>query len=364
VQAPSNEVQDSLIPGESAAERTARQWLDSLSLDEKVGQLFLIYNSPAEFMAEHNFGASLIMQNMLRKPEQLKKELARTQQLSRIPLMTTIDQEGGTVNRLKLLPKFKDVLSATELSTKSPDSIKSYLGPVAHTLHELGLNTNLAPVLDPTHNHKGETTLMHEKKRSFGRDSAEIVPPARAFVEAFHQENILCISKHFPGYVVAENSDHELAESDIDSAALEAFIAPFTGLADKADGVMMSSIRFTKFSEKPAVFDPEMVRRARDGNPDLLVMTDDLWGMALRAWVSGKETVHRVRYSYEDLRKLTLLAFDAGNDLLMITFPVKAVEMKEILLKEIPGNPEREKKLDRSVYRILLAKAHMGLLKP
>jgi len=130
---------------------------------------------------------------------------------------------------------------------------------------------------------------------------------------------------------------------------------------EEAGGVMMSSIYFSMVSDRPAVFDTNLVALARCGFPDRVVMTDDLWGTALRAWVSGDE-VERASYPDEDLRRLVLLAFDAGNDMLMITYPAKAVLMAAILVKAIDGNVEREKSLNESVYRIVLLKARLGLL--
>jgi beta-N-acetylhexosaminidase len=225
----------------------------------------------------------------------------------------------------------------------------------------LGINTNLAPVLDPARGPGGELTLMGRRERAFGSSSEEIVPPATAFISAFASRQIGCIVKHFPGYNVPQNSDHELAVSSATPAQVEAQIAAFTRAMSLALGVMMSSIRFTAVSETPAVLDPYWVERARCGHHDRLVMTDDLWGGALRGWVSGTAAVHATEYPENDLRRLVLLAFDAGNDMLMVTFPAKAIEMKAILVEEIGADPARQAQLDRAVLRILQAKADLGL---
>ncbi len=350
------------VAGQSTPESASQTILDGLSLEEKVGQLFLVYHSPADFMANHGFGGSLVMQSMVRNVDQLEASLVETQTLSKIPLFVCMDQEGGKVNRLAPLPGFSNLPSATEMGLWSPDSVRSVMVPVASRLSQMGINLNLAPVLDPSFDVDFQATFMNIRQRSFGQNSRDIVPHARGFINACKSQNVLCIVKHFPGYVVAENSDHEVAESVADQAAVRHYMHPFASCMDEAGGVMMSSIRFSMISEKPAVFDSNLVALSRCGFEDRVVMTDDLWGTALRSWVSGGE-VDRVEYSDDDLRRLTLLAFDAGCDVLMITFPAKAVLMKQMLVESIAEDDERMESLNESVLRILLLKVRLGLLR-
>jgi beta-N-acetylhexosaminidase len=348
-------------PEAGTPENRARQVLSGLTLEQKVGQLFLVYHSPGEFMAKHGFGGSLVMESMVGDADGLQQSLRDAESLCAVPLLVAMDQEGGEINRLRPLPGFEKVASAEEMAHWPADSLQSYLQPIAEKLRDLGINTNLAPVLDPSVNVDYQKTLMESRQRSFGRDSRSIVPPALAFIEGFAHQNVLCIVKHFPGYVVQENSDLEVAESVANRAALLSYVHPFAACMAEAGGVMMSSILFSMVSEKPAVFDSQMVKLARCGFGDRLVMTDDLWGTALRSWVSGTE-VERADYPEDDLRQLTLLAFDAGNDMLMITYPAKAVLMKEILLEAVVADQGRQERLDESVYRILLLKSRLGLI--
>lgn len=352
-----------LVAGMSWAgtpEEQARQVLGNLTLEQKVAQLFLVYHSPADFMAEHGFGGSLVMQSMVLEAGALEESLREARQLCAVPLLVAMDQEGGQINRMQPLPGFEVVASAEEMGLWSADSVRVYLQPVAARLHELGVNLNLAPVLDPSINVDLQPTLMRSRQRAFGKDSRTIVPPARAFMDGFADHGILCVVKHFPGYAVQENSDHEVAESLADRSALLGYVHPFASCMDGAGGVMMSSILFSFVSDRPAVFDSSLVALARCGFEDRLVMTDDLWGTALRSWVSGGD-VERANYPTEDLRRLTMLSFNAGNDMLMITYPAKAVLMKEVLVEAIGGDHPMEEKLDQSVYRILLLKAKLGL---
>lgn len=342
-------------------EMRARALLESLTLEQKVGQLFLVYHSPADFMAEHSFGGSLVVESMLRDPEGLKSSLTSTREPWVVPPLVAIDQEGGRVNRLRPLPGLENVPGAAEMATWPVDSVRVFMKPIARRMTELGLNVNLAPVVDPTFNIDYQPTLMKERGRAFGPGSREIVPPARAFMAGCAEEGVLCILKHFPGYVVSENSDHEVAESHANRSAMLGYMVPFAACMEPAGGVMMSSIHYSLLSDVPAVFDSSLVALARCGFADRVVMTDDLWGTALRTWISGGE-VERADYPEEDLRRLTLRAFDAGNDMLMITFPAKAVQMKRLLVDAVEGNAQRLARLDEAVYRILVLKARLGLV--
>nr|MEE4269527.1 glycoside hydrolase family 3 N-terminal domain-containing protein [Candidatus Krumholzibacteria bacterium] len=335
--------------------------LTSLTLEEKVGQLFIVYHGPAAFMAEHGFGGSLIFSSMVKKPEELQASLAEAQRQCKIPLLVAIDQEGGKVNRLQSVPGLENTPSATQMAEMEAAGIMAVTHPWAEAMIRLGINTNLAPVLDPARGPGGELTLMGKRERAFGSSPEEILAPAGAVMSSLAGNGIGCIVKHFPGYNVLQNSDHELAVSSASLAELEAQIVAFTQAMPRAMGVMMSSIRFTAVSETPAVLDPYWVGRARCGYSDRLVMTDDLWGGALRGWVSGTHTVDQVDYPAEDLHRLVLLAFDAGNDMLMVTFPAKAIEMKAILVEAIPGDPVRQALLDGAVLRILQAKLDLNL---
>ena len=350
-----------LLPWTAAAD-PVDDLMDTLTLDQKVGQIFLVYHSPPWFLAEHGFGGSLVMESMLKDAASLTDSLAQAADICPVPPLVAIDQEGGRINRLRPVAGWAAVPSASVMGTWTPDSITAYVTGMAGALRDLGVNLNLAPVLDPSHDATGNATWMLHRERAYGRTPAQITRSAGAFLDGCTAAGIACVLKHFPGYNVMENSDLTVAESAADTVTVWQTATPFVDLAARAGGVMMSSIRYTALADAPAVFDPGLVRRARDGQPHLVVITDDLWATSLRAWVSGTDTVDPVDYPADDLRRLVLTAFDAGNDLLMVTFPAKAVLMKDVLTAEIAADPARRRSLDISVRRVLQLKASLGLL--
>lgn len=336
--------------------------LTKMTLRERIGQMMLVYHSPYEFLNENHVGGVLIMQSMVRKPERLKSQLDSIQRKLAVPLLVTIDQEGGTVNRLSPLQRWKHTPSARELATWSADSIVSYWSGVAGQLHDLHINTNLAPVLDPAVNAHGRETFMAARDRSFGNGSRQIAEPASAFARAFVENGAQCVAKHFPGYDAETNSDHDIAVSDADSSWLDSCVQVFGDLRPHIGGVMMSSILYRSVSEKPAVFSPSMVAWAREVLGEVVVMTDDLWGTALRSYMLPGEEIQKASYPEEAFARLVREAVLAGNDMLMITFPQKVPVMIDVIEAQAAKDSAVRDHIDAATRRILMSKAVLGLL--
>lgn len=336
--------------------------LETLSIRQKAAQMVLVYHSPVFFMLENQFGGTLVMSPSLRNPRALKAGIDSMQAALPVPLIISLDQEGGKVNRLSRFKEWRHQPSAQELSQWPLDSIRFYAQRIAHKLTSLGINTNLAPVLDPGLDAENQPTFMANAQRAFGNRAEEIVPPARAFAQGLRDEGILAVAKHYPGYDSRTNSDHEIALSQADSLDLQRYREPFRQLAPYLQSVMLSSVQFSRCSQSPAVFDSQFIAMARQDMPDAIIMTDDLWGAALRAWISGKENVDKF-YSDADFRKLVLTAVRAGNDMLMITYPIKAVEMVDLLEEEAQKDSALRARIEESCRRIIMGKWKAGLFK-
>lgn len=335
------------------------QIMEGMTDEQKAAQLILVYYTTPEFIVENEFGGVLIMQNMLGDPEKLKSGLSRMQTLSKTGVLVSIDQEGGRVNRMKLLPGWKRVPSAKEMSHWSDERITEHAANMAATLHDLGINLNLAPVLDPGLDHTGEKAFMAKQQRSFGNGNDQIIPKAEAYVSGFQSQGIASVSKHFPGYDVQTNSDHEVAVSLASLESVSENIKPFEQLASKVTGVMISSVHYKKIVDDPAVMSKTIVNLARQSHPDAILMTDDLWGEALRSWIrsKGKNTNNK------QVLGLTRAALDAGNDMLMITYPEKAVLMKKAITRWMNEDDLFRKRVDEAVNHVLINKEKMGLIR-
>jgi beta-N-acetylhexosaminidase len=102
---------------------------------------------------------------------------------------------------------------------------------------------------------------------------------------------------------------------------------------------------------------------ARDMSPETVILTDDLWGVSLRAWVSGNERVRSKNYPAKDFRKLVRTALMAGNDMFMITYPQKAVEMVNYLAALSKQSKYYQQRIEESAARILKMKYRAGIIK-
>ncbi len=338
---------------------------NSLTLKEKIAQMIMVYMPPEDYIITHQFGAVLIMKPHLKDTNRLKESLSKANQNLKIPLLVATDQEGGFVNRLANVdPKWNPLPSAKTMRSWSIESIDSVARITGEALASLGINLNLAPVLDPATDHRGKKTFIEESDRSWGNLDSTNVEKVRAFVTGLAKSNVFCVSKHFPGYDSWTNSDHQIAMSSAPKETIERNILPFKILVEDIPFIMMSSVRFRKISDAPAVFEKNIVTQAKALHPKTIILTDDLWGTSLRSWISKRENLKRKNYPKADFQKLILKTLQAGNDMFMITYPAKAVEMIHYLERLAKKNAKYRKQIEESALKIILMKYNSGLLKP
>jgi len=336
---------------------------NSLSFEEKIAQMIIVYMSPPNFTVNNAFGGILVMKPHLANKSLFKKNLAKINSGIKIPPLVTIDQEGGRVNRISNIDRqWKHTHSAKEMRDMPPEKIRKEAEGIGKTLHQAGFNVNLAPVLDPSSTAQGAPTFIEKENRSWG--SQENLPKVKAFVEGMLSAGILSVSKHFPGYDSETNSDLQEATSNASAEDIQKYIQFFRDLYPDIPCIMMSSVRYPKISNAPAVFDRNIVKMAHDINDDIVVMTDDLWGRNLRTWISGKETVAQNPYPITEFRKVVMAALDAGNDMFMITYPARAVDIKKFILEMAFKDRKYVERIEKSTARVLKLKYRSGILKP
>ena len=335
---------------------------DSLTIKQKAAQMVMVYMTPVSFMLEHEFGGYLVMKNHLKNLDKFTENIRTVNENMRIKPLVAADQEGGYVNRISVVaPQWERTPSAKQMRAMSEDSIRALAQRIGAVLDSVGINLNLAPVLDPAKDSRGKNSFMEESKRSWGEDTLN-APKVRAFVQGMRESNVACVSKHFPGYDSWTNSDHQIAVSSTPKAKVTKNVEFFKTLASDIPVTMMSSVSFVRISSRPAVFEPKIVKMARDMSPETVILTDDLWGVSLRAWVSGNERVRSKNYPAKDFRKLVRTALMAGNDMFMITYPQKAVEMVNYLEALSKQSKYYRERIEESSARILKMKFKAGLL--
>ena len=331
---------------------------------QKAAQMIMVFLTTPQFVIENEIGGVLITGKHFREVDNYLKKIAELDTSLRIPLLIATDQEGGIVNRLASIhERWHYLPGAREMRHMDTAKIYSTAQSIGHALHEHKINMNLAPVLDPSKDHSNKNSFMEESRRSWGSDTSNAYK-VRAFVNGMKENGVVCVSKHYPGYDSWTNSDLQIAVSASPKEKIEKNAEFFRTLANDIPATMMSSVHFLRISDRPAVFDANIVKMARRKHPDMVVITDDLWGTSLRVWASGKTQIPpRKSYPDKDFKRLVTAIIDAGNDVLMISFTSKAKDMLNIMINLSEKNSKYKRRIEESAARILKLKYKMGILR-
>ena len=352
---------DSLLNPYGIPEELKPLW-NSLSIRQKAAQMVMVYMTPADFMIKNEFGGYLVQKNHLADLNWFVDNIRKVNAAMPIKPFVAIDQEGGRVNRISVISKkWEHTPSAMQMRRMPDDSVYGIAQKIGALLDSVGVNMNLAPVLDPATDSRHLKSFMEESGRSWGDDSLAL-SKIRAFVRGMRDNHVICVSKHFPGYDSWTNSDLQISVSATPVQRIKSNVKVFESLANDIPVTMVSSVRYVRLSSRPAVFESKIVKMAHDMSPDMVVLTDDLWGTSLRAWISGKERARGRTYPAEDFRKLVRTALLAGNDMFMITYPQKAVEMVNYLVAFSRQNKKYRARIEESAARILKMKYKAGLI--
>lgn len=337
---------------------------ESMSMRQKAAQMIMVFLTTAQFVIENEIGGVLITGKHFREIDSYLRKMSEIDSSIKIPLFVATDQEGGIVNRLaSVADRWHSLPSAREMRHMDTSKIHVLAQKVGQALNEYKINMNLAPVLDPSKDYSNKNSFMEENRRSWGNDTS-VAYKVRSFVTGMREKGIVCVSKHFPGYDSWTNSDLQIAVSASPKEKIEQNINFFSTLANDIPITMMSSVHFIRISNRPAVFDASIVKMARRGHPDMLMLTDDLWGTSLRTWASGKTQIPpRKSYPDKDFKRLVSAIIDAGNDILMISYTSKAKDMLDIMMNLCEKSSKYKRRIEESAARILKLKHKMGILK-
>ena len=326
--------------------------LSSMTLEEKVGQMFLLVrdtNDMSETVKDFNAGGVVLFEADFkgRTKDDVKAYTSALQSVSKIPLIIAVDEEGGDVVRIS---KFKGFAEAPFLSPrKLSEYIEDGNAIVAETekkcilFQQLGINVNLAPVCDMTDN---VDSYMYN--RSYGNEVNMVSNFIDDTVLTSKAYNIGAVLKHFPGY--GDNKDtHKGASVDEreESEFYNRDFVPFTaGLVYPNCAIMVSHNIVKCFdAENPASLSPEIHNIIRNRLGFIgVIMTDDLEMNAID--IPEEEAVVR--------------AIKAGNDMVIVK---GKNSYKEAVLDAVRNGEISEKDIDASAERILTWKTNLGLIK-
>lgn len=334
--------------------------IKNMTLEQKIGQMMIIQfvgptYSPdlSTMISQYNVGAVLIFAangNIVDKA-QLKGLIRQMQYDSPLPLAIAIDQEGGTVDRLKSLDGPRP--SATAIGTTN-DPHKALEAGIqdATDLSYYGINLNLAPVVDVNNVYNPQLYL-----RTYGNNPAIVTKMAGAYLQGLQQSGkVLGTLKHFPGLGDVAADPHvsvpylSRTKSDLETIDW----APYRSLIQQGNvyAVMVThEIVRAIDSSKPSSLSKKVVTGILRDELGFqgVIMTDSLTMEGITAYYSPGQAA--------------ALAIEAGSDLLMgASTPAGVATMIEGIKQDINAGNISIQRIDDSVRRILLLKYQMGLI--
>ena len=320
-----------------------------------IGQLFMA-GMPGTGLDDHtlslirdfNVGGIIFFSRNIEDPAQIAglcQDLQREALKSwGVPLFLAVDQEGGRVARLRE-PFTSFPGNAAIAGSKEPSKRAEEFGVVtAREMKLVGLNMNLAPVVDVQ---RGELE-KHLQGRTFGESPEQVALLGRTVIRSLQENGVMAVAKHFPGLGQAKVDPHvllpriEATEEEIEKRNL----IPFKAAIDQGvAGIMSSHAIYTALDpERPATLSREVITRLLRETMDFqgVLITDDLEMGAIAGPVG--EAAH--------------LAFQAGADILLICKGQEHVEEGCRLLKDrLTRGGIPEERLVQSLKRIQSAKA-------
>lgn len=320
--------------------------LASLDTRARAAQLLLAYPQ-IDKTGPVQVGGVLFLGTMLRNTVKAKERIDAARVRAAVPPFFSVDMEGGRSNRLASVKALKELPSARDMAALSDDEVREWGVKVGRTMKWLGLNLNLAPVLDVA-----PSGHMERNQRSFSGDPAVVVAKAQAYSKGLLSTGVVPIGKHFPGYGdIDGDSDHHLVTCDWPKARVLAEAKVFSDAAPSLGGVMLANVAYAAFDGKPAILSPPLVALVHEH--DWLAVTDDIAIQVLADAIEG---------TAEDVLKQ---AFLAGNDIILTTAPPdwdKGIDPIGVLVRLAEEDPKAMKRLEESTRRVLRLKDRMGLL--
>ena len=326
--------------------------LDAMTLEEKVGQLFLARcpgTDAVKDIEDYHLGGYILFGVDFddKTPEEVTDTITAYQKASKIPLLIAVDEEGGIVCRVSSHSQFRDSRFPSPRQLYEQGGLELILQTEQEKcalLKALGINVNAAPVCDIT---TDPEAFMYS--RSLGQSPGETGRFVAGVVDVMHENRFGGVLKHFPGY--GNNTDTHTGIAT-DSRTLEELesvdLVPFAaGITAGCDAIMVSHTFVNCLdTENPASLSPAVHDYLRtEMGFEGVIVTDDLVMQAITDLYGAGESA--------------VLAVLSGNDLLCST---EYKVQYEAVLDAVKTGRISQAQLEQSVRRVLQWKYDLGLI--
>jgi len=339
--------------------------INNMSLDEKIGQLFILdlkikstdkyyLNADDElknYLADIKPGGVIFFSDNIKTNSQVAGFISELQSISNIPLFIAVDQEGGRVSRLTTSQNM-DFLKTPALKVlgKTNDSgVSWHIGHIiGEQLSVLGFNLNFAPVADINSN--PDNPVIGDRAFS---DNVQIVSKlVNPFVQGLQEAGVCSVIKHFPGHGDTLTDPHS-GEVSVKTSLKELNrnqLIPFReGISQGAAAIMIAHIKTPGIAETmglPASISPFFIKnilREQIGFTGIIISDSFSMGAIKNYWTADESAK---------------MFISAGGDLILR--PVDAAAAKKGIYQAIIKGNITEGRLNESIFRILAVKLRFG----
>ena len=329
-----------------------RQMISDMSLEQRVGQLFLARcnaETAAMDVQQYHLGGMVLFGNDFESqtPDSMAQTISGYQNAAEKPLLIAVDEEGGDVTRISQFSAFREKRFSSARRRWEQGGLEAVLTEEeekCRLLSDLGINVNLGPVCDIS---TDPDAFMYS--RSLGQDAQTTAEVTASTVNLMNAFSIGSVLKHFPGY--GNNADTHTGIA-VDSRPLESLkendLIPFTaGIQAGCGAVMVGHIIVEALDpDYPASLSPAVHRYLREElGYSGVIMTDDLVMQAITDQYGAGEAA--------------VMAVLSGNDLLCST--EYAVQYEAVLQAVLDGRIDIDV-LNSAVRNVLEWKIRLGLL--
>ncbi len=335
----------------------ANAYIAQMSLDDELGQLFIptflccgYTQATAAEVEQFHVGGAILYAANTSDAARTRALTASAQAHSPIPMLITLDEEGGGVDRLRAI--YGPHPSARTIALSRSTAYAQDQGALtAREMAALGFNVNLAPDVDVQ-----VVAGPDLGSRNFGTDPTTVTTYAGAYLTGLQNNGILGTLKHFPGLGASTIDAHEglpvinRTREQIESVEL----APYRNLiaTGQVGAIMSTDLLMPALDPNlPAELSPTIINGVLRGELgfDGVVITDALYMQGISD-----------RYSMPEAGVLAILA---GCDMMEGPMsPSQVMAIEDALRAAIQSGRLTKARIDQSVRRILILKMRMGLI--
>lgn len=345
------------------------------ALRKKIGQLFMVgfdaltpNEHITQLIQQYNIGGIILFRRNVESPDQVAALCQRLQeinaQVSDLPLLIALDQEGGMVMRIE--QGVTPIPSAMAFSAAGSVHDCEQLQRIsAEEMRQLGINMMLAPVLDVNNNPSNPVIGV----RAFGEDADTVINYGMAALRGLKSAGVIATAKHFPGHGDTSTDSHFalplIAHDRVRLDAVE--LPPFkAAIAQGVDAIMTAHIVFPAIEKEPGM--PATLSKA--------VLTDLLRGEMRFNGVIISDCLEMAAIANGiGVTRAAVKTLQAGADIALISHQeerqqaamnqvLAAVESGEISLEQIDESVQRIRKMKQLIAVNETSKKIMGLMQP